>query len=94
VREAVTATKEDFLSAITEHGLFPAIASYFSKLGCGAEVKAIEEFNHDGKINLVQLILSVPKAYQETAPVLKMIEQLRDGKLDMCRDAQWTVPIG
>ncbi|MBQ4475381.1 MAG: hypothetical protein II935_04210, partial [Bacteroidales bacterium] len=61
MREAVTATKEDFLSAITEHGLFPAIASYFSKLGCDGEVKALGEFNHDNRINLVQLILSVPE---------------------------------
>ena len=57
----MTATKEDFLSAITKHGLLQATVSFFSKLGCDGEVKALEEFNHDGKINLVQLILSVPK---------------------------------
>ena len=57
----MAATKEDFLSAITKHGLLQATASFFSKLGCDGEVKALEEFNHDGKINLVQLILSVPK---------------------------------
>lgn len=36
----------------------------------------------------------IPEAYQETAPVLKMIEQLKEGKLDMCRDARGTDPIG
>ena len=53
--------RESFLSAITKHGLFQAIASYFSKLGCDGEVKSLEEFNHDSRINLVQLILSVPE---------------------------------